>query len=33
VQRRVLAVMSELAGERIEKVRDLLPLIRSTMVA
>jgi hypothetical protein len=33
VQRRVLAVMSELAGERIETVRDLLPLIRSTMVA
>ena len=33
VQRRVLAVMSELAGERIETVRDLLPMIRSTQVA
>jgi hypothetical protein len=33
VQRRVLAVMSELSGERLERVRDLFPLIRSAAVA
>jgi hypothetical protein len=33
VQRRVLAVMSELAGERIETMRDLPALIRGAAVA
>jgi hypothetical protein len=33
VQRRVLALMSELSGERLEKIKDLLPMIRGAQVA
>jgi hypothetical protein len=33
VQRRVLAMMSELSGEKLESVKDLFPLIRSVAVA